>query len=134
MRRQSPKTAAIYRKHGPERKAFVEKMGRCAICRSILDLCCHEITNGPNRMRGFVERAAWLCLCAHCNCHVVTDRLQWPLEKQLALKLLVDPEYFSLCKIEEILAPRRFESDRVLDFVVELLIQQARSNRWDGKL
>ena len=124
MRRQSPKTAAIYRKHGPERKAFVEQMGCCALCGNTLDLCCHEITNGPNRMKGFVERAAWLCLCSLCNCHNVTDRLEWPLEKQLALKLIVDPAGFSLTAIQNILAPRLVIVEDVLRYLGQLLVER----------
>lgn len=130
MRRQSPKTAALYRKHGPERKAFVEEMGRCAICRSILDLCCHEITNGPNRMKGFVDRAAWLCLCAQCNCHVITDKSEWPYERQLALKLLVDPEGFSFNRVQEILLPRRIDVHLMLDFVRAKLLDDNSSRYW----
>jgi hypothetical protein len=42
-------------------------------------------------MRAFGVRAAWLCVCAHDNCHVLTDKAQWPLAKQLAVKLLKDP-------------------------------------------
>lgn len=115
MRRQSKKTAALYRKHGPERRDFIAEKGCCAICGTTQDLCVHEIANGMNRLRAFGERWAWLCLCSYCNCNVVTDKSKWPTEVQLALKLVCDPSYFSLEAFNAIIAPRIVHAEDVLN-------------------
>lgn len=77
----------------------------CAVCGGYEGLAVHEMTPGKNRMRGFGVRAAWLPACSNCNCNVLTSKADWPLPKQLALKLLIDPAWFSLFEIRKILAP-----------------------------
>ena len=90
MRSRSKKTAAIYRQWAAPRREFVES-GYCCLCGgSAVD--CHEILAGAHRMRAFVERCCWLRTCRLCH-----DKLQTtPTIRQLALKLLSDPECFDL--------------------------------------
>ncbi len=98
MRNRSPKTAAIYRKWTPVRHSFIDDHPFCMICGETYreQLAVHEMTPGANRMRGFVERAAWLVACGVCNCDRLTDKFWWPIEKQLAVKLWYDPDGFDL--------------------------------------
>lgn len=116
MRKISKKTAAIYRKWGPVRKEFLWDHPYCFACGSGIDVAVHEMTPGKNRMRGFVERATWLTACNHCNCDRLTDASEWPLARQLALKLLHNPEYFDLEAVRRVLAPEGCENPpRVVD-------------------
>lgn len=127
MRRQSLKTAALYRKHKAERQGFIFEYGSCWICGSVTGLCVDEICMGPNRLRAFPHREAWLCTCALCNCNVTTDTARWTLPLKLALKLDNDPAHFSIAKINEILAPdghpnppQRVTAAEVLDALIIL--------------
>ena len=53
-------------------------------------------------MKSFQRRELWLPTCSACNCHRLTDYSEWPLEKQLALKLFVDPLFFSVSAVNEV--------------------------------
>lgn len=133
MRFQGKDQAAAYRLHGPERRDFLEKFWTCAVCGSCAGVDVHEMTPGKNRMRAFGVRAAWLPACAVCNCDRLTDKTEWPLARQLALKILVDPAYFNLTEIRRILAPDGTPIDKlpivvtgaeILEQVVLLLIER----------
>lgn len=98
---------------------------RCAICGGTGNgtggVHVHEIIGGPSRMRAFVERAAWLPACNPCNGDALTDRTAWPLAKQLAIKLELDPQWFDLDAINALIAvaghpnpPRAITADDVL--------------------
>lgn len=104
MKFRSKKQQALYDLHGPERRQYLETFPRCAICGAS-STGVHEMTNGPYRMKAFGLRAAWLATCSHCNCFVLTDKKAWPLVEQMATKFEVDPEYFDIDAINEILAP-----------------------------
>lgn len=131
MKRRSSKNQALYNKYGPARNDFLLISWRCAVCgvtSSAAPLSVHEICNGPNRMRAFVRRESWLATCWDCNSNILTDKLVWPIARQCAIKLLVDPEYFSLDVINEILAPEGHKNPPqvvsaadVLPYVKELL-------------
>ena len=137
MKWRGAKQSEAYRTHEAAREAFLGEMFECAIhgpeCRR-WDISAHEMTPGKNRMRAFGVRAAWLPACGVCNCGVLRDNVIWPLAKQLALKLLIDPVYFDLILIRKILAPEGTPVDRlpivvteaeVLEYVRELLSVRA---------
>ena len=106
MRVRGKKQSAAYRQHEAERNAFLVEFGSvCAVCGAWRSTSVHEITPGRNRMRAFGVRAAWLPTCAVCNCGRLMDKIEWPLARQLALKLIVDPEYFCLLSVRKIFAP-----------------------------
>jgi hypothetical protein len=93
----------------PARRAFLEEFGyRCAVCgiSDCFTVNVHEIVGGPNRMRAFGRREAWLPACNVCNGGVLTDKTLWPFAAQLVLKLEIDPQYFSLAVINELFAPK----------------------------
>jgi hypothetical protein len=117
VRRVSPKQAKAYREHGPARDGFLADMEyRCVVCGKAghpdvvyqdgpFAVHVHEMTPGPNRMKAFGRREAWLPACNVCNGDALTDRKLWPLAEQLVLKIECDPEWFSIEVINEILAP-----------------------------
>jgi len=92
------------------------------VCGTSRELGVHEITNGPNRMLGFVERATWLAACSVCNCHVLTDKNDWPIEKQLALKFWYDPEHFDLGAVNRIYGCNKATAAGVLENLLQLRI------------
>lgn len=117
----------------PARRAFLEEFyHRCAICglAGIGDgpggVNVHEIVGGPNRMRAFGRREAWLPACNVCNSGVLTNKQLWPFVSQLLVKLELDPEYFSLAVINELFAPQdhpnppqRITADDILAAIVK---------------
>ena len=89
-----------------ERNQFLTEHPHCAVCGAFGGVVSvHEMTPGKNRMRAFQRRELWLPACYVCNCNILTDREKWPLPAQLALKLALDPRYFSLDVVNEVLAP-----------------------------
>lgn len=138
MKPRSKKQAHLYGSHGPERNLFLHEFDhQCAICgaRGVGLVHVHEIIGGPSRMRAFVERAAWLPACNVCNCDRLTDRIEWPIAKQLAIKLELDPEWFDLDKICELIAvkghpnpPRAVTAADVLDELRKLKLEHR--SRW----
>lgn len=90
--------------------------GRCAVCGGLAH-DVHEIIAGANRQAAIKEPACWLRVCR--TCHNVIQGLE--VEYQLAVKLVSEPETFSLptfCK-----AWRRAESA----VNVELLVCHVRA-------
>ena len=95
MRRVSKKRAREIRLAKPARDAFAEEFPRCMVCGVRHSLETHEIARGPHRRKAYGQRCCWLRLCQ--NCHTACSRyLSWPIQKQLALKKLCDPEYYDL--------------------------------------
>jgi hypothetical protein len=108
LKRVSAKRAALMRKVGPARRAYISEIGYCAACW-VLDrkfvnerLAVHEIAKGSHREKALSERAAWLVACDHCNCGRLNDYSVCPLELQLVVKLFSDPEHFDLAKVNEL--------------------------------
>lgn len=99
MKRESPKTAKINRANAAWRKAFVLEAGRCQMpdCSTPLaSLHVHEIGRGCHRQNTKLHRLACLVVCDSCNQGPLCDYSVWPIERQLALKLLTDPKHFDL--------------------------------------
>jgi 5-methylcytosine-specific restriction endonuclease McrA len=67
----------------------------CQLCGKRQSDHVHEIASGPARKEALKHRAAWLALCESCH-RRMHDHSDFPIERQCALKLLVDPEYFNL--------------------------------------
>lgn len=111
------------------RSKFKAEYGRCMICghewRSadyfprVLET--HEIARGTARSKAVVCRAAWLVLCREHHV-AVGDLSKWPVARQLALKLIRDPEGFDRVAVNR-LRGRQDEAithDEVLACVEEL--------------
>ena len=61
----------------------------------------HEICRGPHRARAVTERCTWLLLCRRCH-DDMDGYAEWPIEKQLGCKLVHDPNWFDLDRVNEI--------------------------------
>lgn len=114
IKRVSDKTRKLIDEWGPVRKAFLEEMrakgaGRgCCVERhtSGHGLCLggmevHEITRGSNRQLGFVRRVTWLAVCQRHH-DLFDDYSRFPPERQLALKLCSDPEYYDRVLVNQL--------------------------------
>jgi len=86
------------RRFGPVRKKFVEEAGTCWVCHHSPATQCHEISRGCYRDESISERCTWLPTCWHCNLYLLTDYSIYPLERQLAIKWIMDRKCFDLAK------------------------------------
>jgi len=60
----------------------------------------HEIASGTHsRPLAIADRSAWAAACSHCNCHLLTDKSKWPIARQLAVKLVYDPQHFDAARV-----------------------------------
>lgn len=65
-------------------------------------------------MKAFVEPAAWLATCTLCNQDKLTDKKEYPIERQLGLKLYHDPWGFDLARCREIITPRQIDVEQII--------------------
>lgn len=98
LRRVSKKRAALNREAKPLRDDFRQMFTMCQCCCKRVASDVHEICRGSHREAALKERAAWLCLCRVCH-DELDDYSQWPITRQLALKLVGDPEFFDLATV-----------------------------------
>ncbi len=114
LRKVSAKRAKLNREVKGWRAAFINEVERCQVCGKkfkwdtaspeMMDLGClftrklsvHEIAKGSLRGFAMKHRACCLVVCSKCNCDDLCDYSKWPIERQLAVKLITDPEYFDL--------------------------------------
>ncbi len=111
MKRISTETAKLNRSVKDWRTEFIVWAGGCQTCQYMnrdlsgtteWDVCfgsvrsVHEIAKGQHRHNAIKHRACCLVVCSKCNCDDLCDYSKWPIERQLAVKLLTDPEYFDL--------------------------------------
>lgn len=95
MRRVSKQRAREIRRAKPDRDQFAEDFQCCMVCGKRGGLQTHEIARGPHRRKAYGKRCCWLRLCEEC--HDACGRYaQWPIQKQLALKMLRDPKHYDL--------------------------------------
>ena len=71
----------------------------CMVCGKLGMLDCHEIHSRARAPRKWGKRANYLAVCRACHEGPIVNM---PLSKQLAYKLLRDPDHFDLYVIEEI--------------------------------
>lgn len=83
------------------RKQYLMDARMCQCCMRAPAVEVHEITRGAARQAALVERCSWLALCRGCH-ELMGDYSVWPVERQCALKMLVDPKHFDLLKICEL--------------------------------
>lgn len=80
----------------PIREAYRIKFRHCMVCgKSPAD--AHEISSGTaGRPLSIDKPETWLAACYSCNCFKLTDKKEYPVARQLAIKLIHDPENFDL--------------------------------------
>ncbi len=98
MKAQSAKMRALVQQNLAWREEFKHEMYRCMACRAIADLEVHEMLRGKNRLKSYSRRECCLALCRLCH-PIVQD---FPLAKQLWLKVVGDPLWFCLDTIREV--------------------------------
>lgn len=61
----------------------------------------HEIANGPARQAALKEPATWLRVCLDCHHgpNGLHNKGEWPVARQLALKLTCDPEHYDRVQV-----------------------------------
>ena len=100
MRRKSKKTAALDARLKPIRNRYLLSFPLCQYCsRPTSDV--HEIVRGANRGEAKKHPAAWLSLCRDCH-DKMDDYSVWPPARQVALKMLADPQTYSLELIQDL--------------------------------
>lgn len=76
-------------------------------------LACHEILNGPLRVKVLGEPCCLIVACWHCNSGPLNEKGEWPLARQLALIKVKAPDRYDR---ERVL---RLRDERALQFVTE---------------
>jgi hypothetical protein len=101
LNRVSKKRRKLMAQTSPARKSFVAGVFTCQCCMKRKAVDCHEIARGASRGKALEHRCAWLALCRTCH-DLVDDLSEWPVARQLALKLLGDGDHFDLVKVNEL--------------------------------
>lgn len=94
------------------------------------DVSCHEILNGPLRLKTLDEPSALLCLCFHCNAGDFNRKQLWPHARQLALLYIRRPHRYDLTQFNWLrnpAAPNFVTQEEVDRYVEELLATGARA-------
>jgi hypothetical protein len=98
---KSKKTAKEDRELAPIRRAYLEQFPHCMVCGSRSE-CVHEIASGTaGRALAKKEPATWLATCWHCNSEKMTDKKEYPVARQLAVKLCRDSANWDLDKFNK---------------------------------
>jgi hypothetical protein len=116
LRRQKPETAKEDRLLAPIRRAYLEEHPECMVCGKVSQ-CVHEISSGGGRFQGKKEPATWLATCSDCNCEKMTDKGKYPVKRQLAIKMVMDPKNFDLDKFNICYALGSVHLDDVTTFL-----------------
>jgi hypothetical protein len=116
LRKVNPDTARENAALAPVRRAFVEENPICMVCGGASQ-CVHEISSGGGRFLGKKEPATWLSTCSHCNCEKMTDKGKYPVKRQLAIKMVMDPKNFDLEKFNRCYALGSVHLDDVAQFL-----------------
>jgi len=123
MRQISNKRRKLIKEVKPIRDGLREEVGQCEICknpRGTLDV--HEIGRGVYRESCLGERCALLVVCRKCHDEKLSEALEWPEPRQLAILASSRPLDFNLARFLEITtpkAPRRIEIHEILAWMDE---------------
>ena len=94
MRRKSKKRGRQDYHDEKVRREYDAMFPFCQLCGEVAT-DTHEIARGPSRLAAQAERCCLLHLCRGCH-EEMGDYTLWPIERQLVLKELVDPDGFDL--------------------------------------
>ena len=83
------------------RRTYKTDFHFCQCCQKALACDVHEMARGVHRSKAVSEPCTWLALCRMCH-NDMGDYSQWPLTRQLALKLIVDGDRLDLKKFNRI--------------------------------
>lgn len=85
-----------------QRDSFKASFRMCMLCNKRKAVDVHEIVTRAKSDKSVEHRCAWLCLCRTCHDDEVGDYSRYPISRQLALKLVADPEAFDLATINKL--------------------------------
>jgi hypothetical protein len=85
-----------------QRDSFRAEFRICMLCSKRKATDVHEIVTRAKSDLAVENRCTWLCLCRTCHDREVADYGRYPVSRQLALKLVADPEAFDLAKVNEL--------------------------------
>lgn len=117
MRRVSKKRQRRISETRGFRNTLIDQVGKCELCGTsprrpkyrmveLNLLCCHEILNGPLRVKVLDERSCLIVACWKCNGDELNSKGTWPLERQLAIIKAKAPERYNLKRVLELRNPR----------------------------
>lgn len=118
LRTKSPKRAKQDRQTTPARKAYKAEFLMCHRCCKRPATDTHEIARGTHKAAAMKEPCTWLALC-RTDHDEMGDYSIWPVARQLALKLVADPNRFDLKKFNKLRG--RNERAITLDEVTQYL-------------
>lgn len=98
INRISKKRAKVKRETDGPRAEYVQRMGRCAVYPYLPAVECHEIASGSDREKALYEPACWLAVSRQGHDVVQHEKKA----KQLARKLIADPENYDLEKFNAV--------------------------------
>lgn len=84
------------------RREFRAEFRICMLCNKRKAVDVHEIVTRAKSGKSVEHRCSWLCLCRTCHDDEVSDYSRYPISRQLALKLVADPEAFDLKQINKL--------------------------------
>jgi hypothetical protein len=116
LRKVNPDTARENAALAPIRKAYLIEFPQCMVCGSPSQ-CVHEIASGGARAKSKGVVATWLATCSDCNCEKMTDKAKFPVKRQLAIKMVMDPKNFDLDKFNICYALGSVHLDDVTTFL-----------------
>lgn len=118
LRRQSKKTRAKERKATGSRQRWRKEAGCCMVCgysphrpnpylpTFMSKLVCHEISNGPLRLKTIGEPSCVLVACRYCNEHWLTNKADFPEARQLAILQAKAPARYDLRRFIQLTSPQ----------------------------
>lgn len=96
MPRQSKKRKELRKQVGPLEKEFLLQFTQCAYCVEKPATCIDHIAGGAIRGAALSHRFSWNPSCLPCNLGPANDPTVFPVIRKLAVKLVVDGEFFDL--------------------------------------
>ena len=139
LRKQSKKTASRERKAADVRRSWVNAAGRtCMACGYsaqnpnpeyppiLSKVVCHEIANGPMRLKCLDKPFGVLCICRFCNEYEFVKKSLWPEARQLCLLMVRAPERYDLrayIAFTSPAAPNRITRSEVAEYLETITCQ-----------
>ena len=112
LKNQSSKRSKLDREVAPLRRAYLDLHPECMICQQSQSVLVHEISGGSGRRALSIgEPATWLALGGGmppgCHEQIHHSLKEWSRARQMAYKLVRDPDNFDLDKVNQILSGGR---------------------------
>jgi hypothetical protein len=118
--RKSIKQATLEKVNSEARRQYKLRWMTCQWCEQNAPHDVHEILRGTgNRNLAFALPECWLALCRTCH-EEFGNAEKWPIHRQAALKLLVDPDRFSSDLLNKVASRKIVDSVRLAGEILSL--------------